>query len=125
MPARYYIIILIISLIVFSNNIVFANDRMEELVSDIEMITSNKKCTSNNDCKFIGFGSLPCGGYDKYLIYSSANVNEDILKKKAEEYYKLDKEHEIKMSIDSICMMIPEPKPICVDSVCIDGRNNN
>ena len=60
----------------------------QELVTlkqTIEDLASQSVCNENTECKFIAFGSKPCGGPWSYLIYSTS-IDENKLETLVEQY---------------------------------------
>ncbi len=66
-------------------------DSLNELELEIENLVNGSECGENFECRYIAFGSKPCGGPWSYLIYSTSidtlklerlvdryNANEDI-----------------------------------------------
>ncbi len=98
------------------------NTEREALAKEIIEMVKDNSCSDNSECRILGFGSFPCGGYERYLAYSS-NINEKELKNKADKYYKLDKEYDAKLGAISICMLMPKPTPVCVNNICVGLKN--
>ena len=80
-------------------------------------------CTSNTQCKTIGYGDSPCGGYASYLVYSTADTDEAILKKEVAKYNALDKAKNKKEGIVGICRHIPAPATRCKANICVATNN--
>ncbi len=66
-------------------------DSLNEIELEIENLINDSECGGNFECRYIAFGSKPCGGPWSYLIYSTSidtlklerlvdryNANEDI-----------------------------------------------
>lgn len=85
----------------------------------IENLASNSVCNENTECKYIGFGSKPCGGYRSYLIYStSINVSE--LEDMVETYNSKESGYNNKYGIISDCTMVTPPTSvICENNTCV------
>lgn len=85
----------------------------------IENLASNSVCNENTECKYIGFGSKPCGGYRSYLIYStSINVSE--LEDMVAAYNKKEADFNTKHGIVSDCMAVLPPSTLrCENNTCI------
>ena len=88
------------------------------LSKEIKQMIADLSCDDSRQCKSLGFGSRACGGYEKYLIYSTKNVDETLLEQKAEEYFKADAESNRNAGMASICS-VEQPKfSICLNHHC-------
>ena len=54
-------------------------EQLAKLETEINDFIKDKSCGAERVCGVIGFGSKPCGGNWKYLVYSLNAVNEKIL----------------------------------------------
>jgi hypothetical protein len=72
-------------------------------------------CEGASECKFVGFGSKPCGGPWEYLIYSTNADTERILDL-VEDYNELEKIYNEEKGLVSYCSIAIKP-----DSVICDG----
>ena len=82
-------------------------------------------CDNSSQCKAIGFGHSPCGGHQKYLIYSEKNTNTVLFKSKVEKYNAIQKKKNIKEGVVGICVHISEPKTYCSQSKCVSSSTVN
>ena len=80
-------------------------------------------CTSNTQCKTIGYGDSPCGGYASYLVYSTTDTDEAALKKEVNKYNAIDKIKNQKEGIVGICRHIPAPATRCKANKCVATNN--
>lgn len=94
--------------------------RWQALKAEINQMTSNKSCSSDDDCATIAIGFKACGGPDDYVIYSTPNTNEDLLRERVSEFNELDEERDAGGPSD--CMMILEPVPACQANQCVGTR---
>ncbi len=89
------------------------------LKQTIENLAETSVCNENTECKFIAFGSKPCGGAKGYLIYStSINVNE--LEAMVEQYNQKEADFNTKYGIISDCSVALPPTGMrCENNICI------
>ena len=80
-------------------------------------------CNNNSQCKTIGFGDSPCGGYASHLIYSETDSQVEKLKQVVAQYNALDKANNIKNKVVGICRHISPPKTVCNDRKCVAVSN--
>jgi len=53
----------------------------KEVADQIQALVFGKnECTSSNDCRVVGLGTVRCGHYTSYLVYSTIGVDEAALK---------------------------------------------
>lgn len=84
----------------------------------IQEMVFNAECTDESECKFIGFGSKPCGGPWFYLVYNSSIEAEVI--ERVEAYNKQEAEFNEKYGISSDCSVALPPDRIeCKNGKCI------
>jgi hypothetical protein len=97
--------------------------RLKELNSMIEQEIGTPTANEPSQCKLIAFGSKPCGGPARYLVYSTAKTNESRLKQLVNEFNGLAKKINEERKMISDCIFVTEPKVELVDKVCkISGR---
>ena len=94
------------------------SERLKELGRIIEQEIDTPAANEPSQCKLIAFGSKPCGGPARYLVYSTAKTNETRLKQLVEEFNQLAKKINEERKIFSDCMFVSEPKVELVDGVC-------
>ena len=94
------------------------SERLKELGRIIEQEIGTPAANEPSQCKLIAFGSKPCGGPARYLVYSTAKTNETRLKQLVDEFNQLAKKINEERKIFSDCMFVSEPKVELVDSVC-------
>ena len=94
------------------------SERLKELGRIIEQEIHTPAANEPSQCKLIAFGSKPCGGPARYLVYSTAKTNETRLKQLVEEFNQLAKKINEERKIFSDCMFVSEPKVELVDGVC-------
>ncbi|NRA66978.1 MAG: hypothetical protein HRU19_20990 [Pseudobacteriovorax sp.] len=85
---------------------------------------ADKTCDSDEQCKFVGFGSKPCGGSWTYLIYSELTTNTERFSNLVEIYNSLDAENNIRIGLFSDCALALPPKVACdkVSNSCVAQR---
>ncbi|MCO7225374.1 hypothetical protein [Pleionea sp. CnH1-48] len=85
---------------------------------EISELTGNKSCQTNAECKSIGLGARPCGGPDKYLIYSQTATDVDALKEVVARYNKRKRQGNEKSGAVGICVVAPKPLTECIQNRC-------
>lgn len=100
----------------------------EEALTDSEKLITKEKeitdfikdnaCKPDRECGTIAFGSKPCGGPWKFLIYSLTAADVKILNEKVNAYNALEKEVNVKTGRASDCSIAIKPNVACVDGVC-------
>lgn len=96
--------------------------RRARLNDEILRLSQPLKCSTDADCASLPMGSKPCGGPWKYVLYSKKNSKVPALKKKLDEYNKLDQKLNQAQQGISDCMVTMEPLAKCEKSMCIDAR---
>jgi hypothetical protein len=99
------------------------SERLKELGRIIEQEIGTPTANESSQCKLIAFGSKPCGGPARYLVYSTEKTDESRLKRLVNEFNGLAKKINEERKMMSDCMLVTEPKVEFVDKVCkIPGR---
>ena len=94
--------------------------RLENMEQEILGIISDLSCTDSTDCRIIGFGAKPCGGYWRYLIYSKINVDSVQLNEKVRIYNEYNETLNEKYGWISDCSLPPIPVIKCIDGECVN-----
>lgn len=92
---------------------------LQQLKSDIETLANTSVCGEAFSCRYIGFGSKPCGGPWEFLVYSTS-IDTLALTSLVMEYNQLEANYNINCNMASDCST-PQP-PIgfdCLDNQCI------
>jgi hypothetical protein len=111
------IFIFFLTLIISACN-VQAEDETNILRDQISALTKNLDCDNSEQCKSIGYGDKPCGGYMSYLLYSTKTTPETELITKVEQFNKLDKQRNIDNNMVSTCEMLLQSTYTCQQSKC-------
>lgn len=94
----------------------------QELVSlktDIENLANSSVCGDTFECKFIAFGSKPCGGSWEYLIYSTS-IDTETLESMVEGYNRKEALYNAEWGIASDCSIANPPTSInCENNACV------
>lgn len=124
-PSHLFLFITCLFLFAFQcdeENITQSEDELKELANlktEIETLASSSVCNESTECKYIAFGSKPCGGPWTYLIYSTS-INTSELENKVEHYNQLETVYNAKWGVVSDCALAQEPSDvICEDNKCV------
>jgi len=94
-------------------------EELAQLKHLIEDLTSESICNQSTECKYIAFGSKPCGGPWSYLIYSTS-INTDQLEDMVSIYNQKENAFNIKYNVVSDCSLaIPPSELSCENNQCI------
>jgi hypothetical protein len=97
-------------------------EEQQELVAlkqTIENLAETSVCNENTQCKFIAFGSKPCGGPWGYLIYSTS-INVEELESMVADYNQKQADFNTKYSVISDCSAVMPPTSLtCENNTCI------
>jgi hypothetical protein len=98
-------------------------ERLEQLRRMITEEIGEPRATHASQCKLIAFGSKPCGGPLRYLVYSTAKTNEAKLQQLVSEYNQRQKKYNEERGAISDCMFVTEPKVELINGVCKIKQN--
>lgn len=89
------------------------------LKSDIETLASSSVCNDASECRFISFGSKPCGGPWTYLVYSTS-IDTEALENQVAQYNQLENIFNTQYGVLSDCALAVEPIDIvCENNECV------
>lgn len=89
------------------------------LKMNIESLASASVCSEDFECRYIAFGSKPCGGPWEYLIYSTS-IDTLALTNLVTEYNQLQANYNVTCNMVSNCMAaIPPIGFECVNNQCV------
>jgi hypothetical protein len=86
--------------------------------------TIQLSCQQNNQCKTIGVGVSPCGGYAKHFVYSSESTNVLKLSQLVKAYNDQQKLKNEKEEVVGICRFIAPPKTMCAQQRCLTANDS-
>ena len=91
---------------------------LETLAGNIELLINTTVCSDAFDCKFIAFGSKPCGGPWSFLVYSTS-IDEEKLQNMVEDYNQKEALYNTKWGVFSDCSLATPPTDItCENNRC-------
>jgi hypothetical protein len=94
--------------------------RLEQMGDEINALIGDALCSDSTECRFIGFGSKPCGGPWRYLIYSISTVDTVELARRVAEYNKFEATLNRRYGWYSDCSVPRPPNLGCRDGQCVD-----
>jgi len=95
-----------------------SND-MEALLREIRITAGVARASHLDQCKLLSVGAKPCGGPERYVLYSTENADETTLKALAERYTELAKQRNEREGLISDCSVITPPNLSLVGGVCV------
>ncbi len=97
----------------------FQQEELNLLKAEIENLANTSICNDNYECKFIAFGSKPCGGPWDYLAYSTS-IDTEQLEMLVENYNQKEDLFNKKWNIASDCSFVTPPTSItCENNTCV------
>jgi len=89
-----------------------------QLKNEIEKMAASSICNEEFECKYVAFGSKPCGGPWSYLLYNTS-IDETYFLKKVTELNTKEKEYNVLYGIISDCSTPAPPSTVeCINGVC-------
>jgi len=93
--------------------------KLAALKAEIENLASTSICGDTFECKFIAFGSKPCGGPWGYLVYSTS-IDEEELENMVEGYKRKETIYNAEWRITSDCAVNNRPVSVnCENNTCV------
>ena len=92
-------------------------DELSQKEKEINDFINAAKC-SPDGCGFMAFGSKPCGGPWKYIVFPNS-IDKDKLTKMVNSYNELQHQYNLETNAVSDCMAVmPPTEVVCVNGVC-------
>ncbi|MGB5420091.1 hypothetical protein [Algibacter sp.] len=86
---------------------------------DIEALAITSICNEETECKYLPFGSKPCGGPAGYLIYSTS-IDTEKIEMLVLNYKQKSDEFNTKWGLMSDCSIVNPPTSIiCENNACV------
>ena len=80
----------------------------------IERLIGNAACRADSDCATLAIGAKPCGGPERYLVWSRAATDGRELAELASAFSQARRTAHERSGMLSDCAMVPEPAVRCV-----------
>ena len=97
-------------------------DRLDHLLiskAEITDLANTSVCNENFECRYIAFGSKPCGGPWSYLVYSTS-IDTLALQNMVEVYNLNEQNYNVACEQFSDCAVVLPPTEVtCEDGKCI------
>ena len=127
---RYLAFVIIgatLSVFVAAQSVEELTAQMDETLQQIETLSQDKRCETDDDCASLPIGHLACGGPSDYRVYSTRIDDESQarLSELSQTTQKLAKQLNEQRSMMSICSMVPEPVLSCRSNICIKQDNSS
>jgi len=91
--------------------------KLEEIKSMLDL-----GCDNDSQCKSIGIGHSPCGGFTQYFVYSAKNTQAKKLMPLVEQYNLEQKQQNESSGRVGICIHISAPKTVCSANQCVKNE---
>jgi hypothetical protein len=96
-----------------------SSSELETKNQEIQDYINSFGCSETSGCGFIAFGSKPCGGPRKYLLFSN-DVDLEKLNQMVKNYNELDEQYNKQTNAISDCMyQLPPTEVKCINGVCV------
>ncbi len=94
------------------------SDDLETLEAQIIELIGDAEASTIGQCAFIPFGSKPCGGPWRYLVYSTQTTNEATLEQYVARYNELDDARNRQEGLVSDCSLVGPPEIMLEGGQC-------
>jgi len=104
-----------------------ANQNLEELGLEIRRMVKTPAADHPEQCKVVEMGHKPCGGPERYLLYSTktmSDAEETEFLDKLRRYNQLSEKVSKQSDMVSDCQMLPEPGVVVNQGFCVPAEKN-
>ena len=91
----------------------------QRLRGEIADMIGDARCRNIVNCRVIGLGYRPCGGFEEYVAYSIWRTQREDLEVKATTYNFLREEVVRGADKAGACEVLREPNAACINSHCV------
>lgn len=95
------------------------HENMQQALNNLRILVESPHATKASSCKIIAVGHRPCGGPERYLIYSTEKTDEAALLEQVEQYNELSKKFNQNEELYSTCEVIPKPNATLINGFCV------
>ncbi|MDX1430731.1 MAG: hypothetical protein R3282_10600 [Rhodothermales bacterium] len=96
-----------------------SDDDLQKLEAEIMELIGDAEASDLQFCHAIAFGSKPCGGPWRYLVYSSEHTDSTLLRSKVDRYNRLQAEINREQGLVSDCALAVKPTVGYADGRCV------
>jgi hypothetical protein len=91
---------------------------LDQQKNTTEQLAKSVPCTETSTCKYVAFGSKPCGGPWTYLAYNS-EFDEELFLNNVALYNANEEAYNSKWGVASDCSVVVPPTSVdCIDGEC-------
>ncbi|WP_113906345.1 hypothetical protein [Aliidiomarina celeris] len=101
------------------NELATNEERENALLRAIRSEVGGPTASSVEHCKLVGLGYRPCGGPDRFLLYSTETTNEQLLLGLVERYNNMVRQRVNESGMMGTCEVLPEPGLLLRGNVCV------
>ena len=107
--------------------VVLTAERLREMSLEVRGMVPSPEADNPNQCQLVPMGHKPCGGPERYLLYSTKTLNgdeEQAFLTKLQQYNKLSRQFKQDAGMVSDCQVLPEPGVIVRQGFCVPAEKN-
>ena len=98
-----------------------SNRSLDEIMDELEFMTSDKTCYQDSDCKIAQFGVRSCGGAEDVLAYSTVSANAQKVQALVAEYNQVNQKILDSSSSVGTCEVLVLPTlSTCINNGCVE-----
>lgn len=90
----------------------------DELLGLVRQQLRPAYASAAHECRVLGVGSRPCGGSERFMVYSTANTNEPLLLELVGAYNRKRAADNVREGLVSDCSVLPKPAVVLQDGIC-------
>lgn len=102
-----------------------SEEQFKALGLELRRMVGTPTASSPDQCRVVAMGHKPCGGPERYLMYSTQVLNGDKeaeFLKKLQRYNQLSKQFSDNAGMVSDCQMLPEPAVVVRNGFCMPAE---
>lgn len=95
---------------------------IQQILQEIRLAAGIAHASNPESCKLLAIGAKPCGGPERFVLYSSEQTDEAQLKALGQRYTELVKQRNLEEGLVSDCSVITPPQVALIDGICVPLR---
>lgn len=100
---------------------------LKELELEVRRMIKTPEADNPEQCKIVEMGHKPCGGPERYLLYSEKTMSVDeraVFLEKLKQYNELSRRYLEKSDMVSDCKVLPKPTAVLKKGFCVPAEQN-
>ena len=102
------------------SSLVWAGERLDQRLKKKALaLIGDARCSDDSQCRSLAWGSMPCGGHERWVAWSTQRTDAAQLEAASKRYAEAKRAEDLRKGVLSACWSPGDPGAHCVDSKCV------